>query len=55
MICMLKVYNGNLIENKILENYKIKVSQDDLLTHAKQLIRIQMKQYMASQRVMINS
>ena len=31
--------------NKILENYNIKVTQDDVLSHAKKLIGIQMKQY----------
>tara|TARA_B100000287_G_scaffold343944_1_gene331005 strand:+ start:574 stop:1938 length:1365 start_codon:yes stop_codon:yes gene_type:complete len=34
-----------LIENKILQEYKINVSKDDVLDHAKQLISMQMKQY----------
>ena len=34
-----------LIENKILENYKIKVNEDDVLLHAKKLISMQMQQY----------
>ena len=40
-----KSLQWQLIENRILKNYQIKVTQDDLLTHAKQLISIQMKQY----------
>ncbi len=40
-----KSLQWQLIENRILKKYKIKVTQDDLLTHAKQLISIQMKQY----------
>ena len=40
-----KSLQWQLIENKILENYQIKVTQDDVLAHAKQLISIQMKQY----------
>ena len=34
-----------LIENKILQQYEIKVTQDDVLAHAKKLIGAQMKQY----------
>jgi len=40
-----KSLQWQLIENKILENYEIKVTQDDVLIHAKKLIGIQMKQY----------
>jgi len=40
-----KSLQWKLIENKILENYKITVSEDDVIAHAKQLIAIQMKQY----------
>ena len=40
-----KSLQWQLIENRILKKYKIKVTQDDLLTHVKKLIRIQMKQY----------
>ena len=40
-----KSLQWQLIENKILENYNIKVTQDDVLVHAKKLIGIQMKQY----------
>ncbi|MEC7646063.1 MAG: trigger factor [Bacteroidota bacterium] len=40
-----KSLQWQLIENKILENHQIKVTQDDVLAHAKQLISIQMKQY----------
>ena len=40
-----KSLQWQLIENKILENYNIKVTQDDVLAHAKKLIGIQMKQY----------
>ena len=40
-----KSLQWQLIENKILENYEIKVTQDDVLVHAKKLIGIQMKQY----------
>ncbi len=40
-----KSLQWQLIENRILEQYKIKVTQDDVLTHAKELIKIQMKQY----------
>jgi trigger factor len=40
-----KSLQWQLIENKILENYNIKVTQDDVLSHAKKLIGIQMKQY----------
>ena len=40
-----KSLQWQLIENKILENYEVKVTQDDVLAHAKQLIRMQMKQY----------
>ncbi|MBT5750170.1 MAG: trigger factor [Flavobacteriales bacterium] len=34
-----------LIENKILENYEVKVTQDDVLNQTKKLIGSQMKQY----------
>ena len=34
-----------LIENKILENYEVKVTQDDVLNQTKKLISSQMKQY----------
>lgn len=40
-----KSLKWQLIENKILENYEIKVTQDDVLAHAKKLIGVQMKQY----------
>tara|TARA_X000001036_G_scaffold423639_1_gene447792 strand:- start:3 stop:1358 length:1356 start_codon:yes stop_codon:yes gene_type:complete len=40
-----KSLQWQLIENKILENYKIKVTEEDVLEHAKKLIGIQMKQY----------
>jgi len=40
-----KSLQWQLIENKIVENYKIKVSQDDIIAHTKKLIGIQMKQY----------
>jgi len=40
-----KSLQWQLIENKILENYEIKVSQDDILAHTKKLIGMQMKQY----------
>jgi len=40
-----KSLQWKLIENKILEQYEIKVTQDDVLAHAKKLIRMQMKQY----------
>ncbi len=40
-----KSLQWQLIENKIIENYKINVSQDDIIAHAKSLIKIQMKQY----------
>ena len=40
-----KSLQWQLIENKIMENYNIKVTEDDVLNHAKKLIGIQMKQY----------
>ena len=40
-----KSLQWQLIENKILETYKIKVTQDDVLDRAKKLIGMQMKQY----------
>ena len=40
-----KSLQWQLIENKILENYNVKVTQDDVLVHAKNLIGMQMKQY----------
>ena len=40
-----KSLQWQLIENKILERYEIQVTKDDILAHAKDLIRIQMKQY----------
>ena len=40
-----KSLQWQLIENKIIERYEIKVTQDDVLAHAKHLIRLQMKQY----------
>ena len=40
-----KSLQWQLIENKILENYDVKVTQDDVLVHAKNLIGMQMKQY----------
>jgi len=40
-----KSLQWQLIENKILENYEIKVTQDDVVTHTKKLIGMQMKQY----------
>jgi trigger factor len=40
-----KSLQWQLIENKILENYEVKVTQDDVLNQAKKLIGSQMKQY----------
>ncbi len=40
-----KSLKWQLIENKILEKYDIKVTQEDVLAHTKELIGIQMKQY----------
>ena len=40
-----KSLQWQLIENKILENYDVKVTQDDVLNQAKKLIGSQMKQY----------
>lgn len=40
-----KSLQWQLIENKVLEKYKINVSQEDVLSHAKDLIKIQMRQY----------
>ena len=40
-----KSLQWQLIENKILELYNVKVTEDDVLEHAKNLIGIQMKQY----------
>ena len=40
-----KSLRWQLIENKILEKYKVKVSEGDVLSHAKKLIGVQMKQY----------
>ncbi len=40
-----KSLQWQLIENKILENYEIKVTQDDVVVHTKKLIGMQMKQY----------
>jgi len=40
-----KSLQWQLIENKILENHNIKVTQDDVLAHTKVLISAQMKQY----------
>jgi len=40
-----KSLQWQLIENKILENYEIKVTQDDVMKQAKKLIGTQMKQY----------
>ena len=40
-----KSLQWQLIENKILENYEVKVTQDDVLNQAKKLISSQMKQY----------
>ena len=40
-----KSLQWQLIENKVLEKYDIKVTHDDILTHAKSLIRMQMQQY----------
>ncbi len=40
-----KSLQWQLIENKILELYNVKVTEDDVLEHAKKLIGIQMKQY----------
>jgi len=40
-----KSLQWQLIENKILENYEVKVTQDDVVAHAKKLIGMQMKQY----------
>jgi len=40
-----KSLQWQLIENKILENYEIKVTQDDVVKQAKKLIGTQMKQY----------
>jgi len=40
-----KSLQWQLIENKILENYEVKVTQEDVLTQTKKLIGSQMKQY----------
>ena len=40
-----KSLQWQLIENKILENYEVKVTQDDVLNQTKKLIGSQMKQY----------
>tara|TARA_B110000305_G_scaffold230734_1_gene283313 strand:- start:61 stop:1413 length:1353 start_codon:yes stop_codon:yes gene_type:complete len=40
-----KSLQWQLIENKILENYDVKVTQEDVLNQAKKLISSQMKQY----------
>ena len=40
-----KSLQWQLIENKILENYNIKVTQEDLNNHTKKLVLMQMKQY----------
>jgi len=40
-----KSLQWQLIENKIIEKYEINVSQDDIMAHAKSLIKIQMQQY----------
>ena len=40
-----KSLQWQLIENKVMEIFSIKVTQDDVLAHAKKLIGIQMKQY----------
>ena len=40
-----KSLQWQLIENKILENYEIKVTQEDVVEHTKKLIAMQMKQY----------
>jgi len=40
-----KSLQWQLIENKILENHQIKVTQDDVVAHTKKLIGMQMKQY----------
>ncbi|MAJ89894.1 MAG: trigger factor [Flavobacteriales bacterium] len=40
-----KSLQWQLIENKILELYNVKVTEDDVLVHAKKLIGIQMRQY----------
>jgi trigger factor len=40
-----KSLRWQLIENKVMEIFNVKVTQDDVLAHAKKLIGIQMKQY----------
>ena len=40
-----KSLQWQLIENKILENYEIKVTQEDVVEHTKKLVGMQMKQY----------
>ena len=40
-----KSLQWQLIENKILENYEIKVTQEDVVDHTKKLVAMQMKQY----------
>ena len=40
-----KSLKWQLIENKIMENYEIKVTQEDVLVHTKGIIAMQMKQY----------
>jgi len=40
-----KSLQWQLIENKILENYEVKVTQDDVLNQTKKLVGSQMKQY----------
>ena len=40
-----KSLQWQLIENKILEKYEIKVTQEDIVDHTKRLVAMQMKQY----------
>jgi len=40
-----KSLQWQLIENRILENYEIKVTQEDVVEHTKKVISMQMKQY----------
>ena len=40
-----KSLKWQLIENKILEEYEIKINNEDLLEHTKKMVAFQMKQY----------
>jgi trigger factor len=40
-----KSLRWQLIENKVLEEYEIKINNEDLLNHTKKMVAFQMKQY----------